>query len=71
MMDKNNANKSECMDLNAHIHRMKDCQGKYSVWNDTVDRISLLWKNYPKVSLHNVMEGKSGLVYNDNHYISR
>ncbi len=47
-MDRNNANKSEYEDLYAHINRAQDCKGNYSLWDETEDRMFVLWKNYLK-----------------------
>ncbi len=47
-MDRNNANKSEYDDLHAFINRAPDCKGNYSLWDETVKRMFVLWKNYLK-----------------------
>ncbi len=48
VMDRNNANKSEYKDVHAYINRTWDCKGKYSLWDETADRMFVLWKNYLK-----------------------
>ncbi len=48
VMDRNNVNKSEYEDLHAFINRARDCNGNYSLWDETAERIFVLWKNYLK-----------------------
>ncbi len=48
VMDRNNANKSEYENLYAFINRARDCKGNYSLWDETAERMFVLWKNYLK-----------------------
>ncbi len=45
-MDRNKANKSEYGYLHAFINRARDCKGNYSLWDETAERMFVLWKNY-------------------------
>ena len=48
VVDRNNGNKSKYEDLHAFINRAPDCKGNYSYWDETADRMFVLWKNYLK-----------------------
>ncbi len=47
-IEANNENKSEYEDLHAYINRARDCKRNCSLWNETGDRMFVLWKNYLK-----------------------
>ncbi len=48
VMDRNSANKSEYEDLHAFINRHRDCKGNCSLWEETAERLFVLWTNYLK-----------------------
>ncbi len=34
--------------LHAFINRARDCKGNYSLWDETAERMFVLWKSYLK-----------------------